>query len=88
MEYRRLGRAGVRVSAISLGSWLTYGGAVEDRTAIACIHRAYDLGINFFDTANQYRRGGAEEVVGQAHRCLAAPAGGRERPCRRHHAAQ
>src|SRR5437764_15133442 len=66
MEYRRLGRAGVRVSAISLGSWLTYGGAVEDRTAIACIHRAYDLGINFFDTANQYRRGGAEEVLGRA----------------------
>jgi aryl-alcohol dehydrogenase-like predicted oxidoreductase len=66
MEYRRLGRAGVRVSAISLGSWLTYGGAVEDRTAIACIHRAYDLGINLFDTANQYRRGGAEEVVGRA----------------------
>ena len=66
MEYRRLGRAGVRVSALSLGSWLTYGGAVEDRTAIACIHRAYDLGINFFDTANQYRRGGAEEVVGRA----------------------
>jgi aryl-alcohol dehydrogenase-like predicted oxidoreductase len=66
MEYRRLGRAGVRVSAISLGSWLTYGGAVEDRTAIACLHRAYDLGINFFDTANQYRRGGAEEVVGRA----------------------
>src|SRR5438067_6486597 len=66
MEYRRLGRAGVRVSAISLGSWLTYGGAVEDRTATACIHRAYDLGINFFDTANQYRRGGAEQVVGRA----------------------
>src|SRR5205085_7684132 len=66
MDYRRLGRAGVRVSAISLGSWLTYGGAVEDRTAIACIHRAYDLGINFFDTANQYRRGGAEQVVGHA----------------------
>jgi aryl-alcohol dehydrogenase-like predicted oxidoreductase len=66
MKYRRLGRAGVRVSAISLGSWLTYGGAVEDRTAIACIHQAYDLGINFFDTANQYRQGGAEEVVGRA----------------------
>jgi aryl-alcohol dehydrogenase-like predicted oxidoreductase len=66
MEYRRLGRAGVRVSAISLGSWLTYGGAVEDRVAIDCIHRAYELGINLFDTANQYRRGGAEEVLGRA----------------------
>src|SRR5213082_650282 len=66
MEYRRLGHTGVRVSAIGLGSWLTYGGAVEDRTAIACIQRAYDLGINFFDTANQYRQGGAEEVLGRA----------------------
>jgi aryl-alcohol dehydrogenase-like predicted oxidoreductase len=66
MDYRRLGRAGVRVSAISLGSWLTYGGAVEDRIAIACIQRAYDLGITFFDTANQYRRGGAEEVLCRA----------------------
>src|SRR5947209_2658179 len=66
MEYRRLGRAGVRVSAISLGSWLTYGGAVEERTAIECIHRAYELGINLFDTANQYSRGAAEVVLGRA----------------------
>lgn len=66
MEYRRLGRAGARVSTISLGSWLTYGGAVEDNTAIACIHRAYELGINLFDTANQYRKGDAERIVGRA----------------------
>ncbi len=66
MQYRRLGRAGVRVSTISLGSWLTYGGAVADQTAIDCIHRAYDLGINLFDTANAYRRGEAEQVVGRA----------------------
>jgi len=66
MEYRHLGGAGVRVSAISLGSWLTYGGSVEDNAAIACIHKAYDLGINFFDTANGYRRGEAETVVGRA----------------------
>lgn len=68
MEYRRLGRAGVRVSEISLGSWLTYGGSVEQDQAIACNRRAYELGINFFDTANVYRRGAAEEVVGEALR--------------------
>lgn len=66
MKYRRLGRAGVKVSAISLGSWLTYGGHVEDQKATLCIDRAYELGINFFDTANVYRRGEAEKVVGQA----------------------
>jgi len=66
MKYRRLGRAGVRVSEISLGSWLTYGGTVEDEKATACIDKAYELGINFFDTANVYRRGEAEKVVGQA----------------------
>lgn len=66
MKYRRLGRAGVKVSEISLGSWLTYGGTVEDQTATACIDRAYELGINFFDTANVYRRGEAEKVVGKA----------------------
>jgi aryl-alcohol dehydrogenase-like predicted oxidoreductase len=61
-----LGRAGVRVSTISLGSWLTYGGAVEEQTAIACVHRAYELGINLFDTANQYSHGNAEVVLGRA----------------------
>src|SRR5918911_2575332 len=66
MRYRKLGAWGVKVSEISLGSWLTYGGSVEDERAIACIHRAYELGINFFDTANVYRRGAAEEIVGRA----------------------
>jgi voltage-dependent potassium channel beta subunit len=66
MNYRRLGSAGVKVSEVSLGSWLTYGGSVADDNAIACIHRAFELGVNFFDTANVYRRGAAEEVVGRA----------------------
>jgi aryl-alcohol dehydrogenase-like predicted oxidoreductase len=66
MHYRRLGAAGVNVSEISLGSWLTYGGHVEDRAAEACIHRAYELGVNLFDTADVYRRGDAERVVGRA----------------------
>lgn len=66
MEYRHLGRAGVKVSAISLGSWLTYGSAVEEQIAIDCVHQAYESGINFFDTANAYNRGEAEKVVGRA----------------------
>ncbi|MCL6439830.1 MAG: aldo/keto reductase, partial [Rubrobacteraceae bacterium] len=57
MEYRHLGRSGVKVSEIALGSWLTYGGSVEEERARECIHRAYELGINFFDTANVYAQG-------------------------------
>lgn len=66
MQYRRLGGSGVKVSEVCLGSWLTYGGATEDQTAEACIDRAYELGINFFDTANVYARGASETVVGRA----------------------
>jgi voltage-dependent potassium channel beta subunit len=66
MEYRNLGKAGIKVSEVGLGSWLTYGGATQDDTAAQCIHRAYALGINFFDTANVYARGESEKVVGKA----------------------
>lgn len=66
MKYRRLGKTGLKVSEISLGSWLTYGGYVAQDSAIQTIHRAYDLGINFFDTANVYMRGEAEKVVAKA----------------------
>ena len=66
MEYRHLGRTGLKVSEISLGSWLTYGGYVEEENAINTILKAYDLGINFFDTANVYMRGAAEKVVAKA----------------------
>ncbi|MDQ2800977.1 MAG: aldo/keto reductase family protein [Armatimonadota bacterium] len=66
MKYRHLGKYGVKVSEVSLGSWLTYGGATENETATQCIEKAYDLGINFFDTANVYARGKSEEVVGKA----------------------
>ncbi len=68
VEYRRLGRSGVKVSEISLGSWLTYGGSVAEEQATACVHKAYEIGINFFDTANVYMRGAAEEIVGRALR--------------------
>jgi voltage-dependent potassium channel beta subunit len=66
VNYRHLGASGLRVSEISLGSWLTYGGSVEEEAAKACIHRALELGVNLFDTANVYRRGIAELVVGEA----------------------
>jgi voltage-dependent potassium channel beta subunit len=66
MRYRKLGAWGVKISEVGLGSWLTYGGSVEDESATACIHRAFELGVNFFDTANVYRRGAAEEVTGRA----------------------
>lgn len=68
MKYRRLGRTGLKVSEISLGSWLTYGNTVESNTATQVIDQAYELGINFFDTSNVYARGEAEKVVGQALR--------------------
>ncbi|MEH6953201.1 aldo/keto reductase family protein [Neobacillus drentensis] len=66
MKNRRLGNSGLKISEIGLGSWLTYGKAVEDNTAHNCIHKAYELGINFFDTANAYEGGKAEEVLGEA----------------------
>ena len=65
MEYRKLGKHGVKVSEVGLGSWLTYGGATEQEQARACIEKAYDLGINFFDTANVYARGKSEVAVGE-----------------------
>lgn len=68
MQYRKLGKTGLKVSEISLGSWLTYGGYVEKENAVQSIHQAYELGINFFDTANVYERGEAEKVVGEALR--------------------
>jgi len=68
MQYRRLGGTGLLVSEISLGSWLTYGNAVENETAIQTMDRAYELGVNFFDTANVYNHGEAEKVVGEALR--------------------
>src|SRR5947209_17903107 len=66
MQYRRLGRAGLHVSTIALGSWLTYGNSVAEEAAIQCIHKTYELGINFFDTANVYNHGEAAKVVGRA----------------------
>jgi 1-deoxyxylulose-5-phosphate synthase len=66
LKYRQLGASDLRVSVISLGSWLTYSGGVEKQQAISCVHKALDLGISLFDTANVYGRGAAESVLGEA----------------------
>jgi aryl-alcohol dehydrogenase-like predicted oxidoreductase len=65
MQYRQLGSSDLRVSEISLGSWLTYGLGVDDSSAVACVNRAFDVGINFIDTANIYGRGSAESFLGK-----------------------
>ena len=66
MQYRQLGSSDLRVSEISLGSWLTYGVGVETENARACVDKAFELGINFIDTANVYGRGAAESFLGEA----------------------
>jgi voltage-dependent potassium channel beta subunit len=66
MKYRNLGSSGLKVSEISLGSWMTYGGYVEDDKSVKSIKQAYELGVNFFDTANVYEKGEAEKVMGKA----------------------
>jgi aryl-alcohol dehydrogenase-like predicted oxidoreductase len=66
MKYRKLGDSDLTVSEISLGSWLTYGVGVEVDKARACLDAAFDVGINFIDTANVYGRGAAETFLGEA----------------------
>ncbi len=65
MRYRQIGSSDLQVSEISLGSWLTYGGAVESAQAEACVEKAFEVGINFVDTANVYAGGAAEEFLGE-----------------------
>jgi aryl-alcohol dehydrogenase-like predicted oxidoreductase len=66
MKYRKLGNSDLEVSEISLGSWLTYGVGVEADKARSCLDAAFDVGINFIDTANVYGRGAAETFLGEA----------------------
>ena len=70
MEYRRLGNAGLKVSALSLGSWVTYGPQVNVESAAAIMKSAYDKGVNFFDNAEAYAAGKSEEIMGAALRKL------------------
>ncbi len=64
MEYRRLGKSGLQVSALSLGSWLTFGKQISDDIAEELMIAAYDAGVNFFDNAEIYARGKSEIVMG------------------------
>jgi len=64
MNYRRLGSAGLKVSELSLGAWVTYGGQVGEEVALECMSAAYDAGVNFFDNAEAYAHGNAEIVMG------------------------
>ncbi len=66
MEYRRLGRAGLKVSALSFGSWVTYGNQVEEKAALELMSAARDHGVNFFDNAEVYASGKSEELMGAA----------------------
>jgi voltage-dependent potassium channel beta subunit len=70
MNYRRLGRAGIKVGELSLGSWITFGNQVDVEAAMACMSAAYEAGANFFDNAEAYARGKSEEVMGMALRKL------------------
>jgi voltage-dependent potassium channel beta subunit len=73
MRYRRLGRAGLRVSELSLGSWVTYHTQVDSNAAAEMIAAAFDAGINFLDNAEAYAGGRSEEVMGQALKRLGTP---------------
>ncbi len=66
MHYRRLGRSGLKVSEISLGSWITFGSQVDQELAGDLLHAAYEAGVNYFDNADMYADGQAEELMGRA----------------------
>src|SRR5437899_5007694 len=66
MEFRRLGRSGLKISEIAYGNWVTHGSQVEDDAATACVQAALDSGITTFDTADAYAQGRAEDVLGRA----------------------
>jgi voltage-dependent potassium channel beta subunit len=66
MRYRRLGRAGIRVSVVSLGAWTTYGASVQDKMLIKdIVAHAFESGVNFFDNSDSYARGQGEAFMGE-----------------------
>ena len=75
MEYRRLGKSGLLVSALSFGTWLTFGKQIDDTTADALLTYAYENGINFFDNAEAYAGGKSEEVMGKILKSKSWPRG-------------
>jgi voltage-dependent potassium channel beta subunit len=73
MEYRRLGRAGIKVSVLSFGSWVTFKSQLDVDRAVDCMAAAYDAGVNFFDNAEAYAGGESERIMGEAFRKLGWP---------------
>ena len=73
MEYRKLGKSGLKVSALSLGSWVTFGKQVDMNDAKTLLQSAYDKGINFFDNAEGYEAGESEKIMGGAIAALGLP---------------
>lgn len=73
MEYRQLGASGLKVSALSLGSWVTFGRQVDLGEARTLLKTAYDAGVNFFDNAEAYEAGESERIMGEALAALALP---------------
>ena len=66
MEYRRLGRSGIKVSVLSFGSWVTFGPQLAGRSAAECLDAARAAGVNFFDNAEAYSGGESERIMGRA----------------------
>ena len=73
MNYRRVGRAGLKISELSLGSWVTYGNQLDASAARECMAAAWDRGVNFFDNAEAYALGKSEEIMGDCLRKLGWP---------------
>ncbi len=73
MEYRNLGKSGLKVSALSYGSWVTFGTKVDVSLAKKLLTKCYDSGVNFFDNAEGYEKGGSEKIMGQALKDLKFP---------------
>ena len=73
MNYKRLGRAGLKVSELSFGSWVTYGNQLDTKAATECMAAAWDLGVNFFDNAEIYAAGESERIMGEVLKKLAWP---------------
>ena len=65
MEYRNLGKSGLKISALSFGSWVTFDNQLKDKSALSCMQMAYERGVNFFDNAEAYANGKSEILMGK-----------------------
>ena len=73
MNYRKLGKSGLKISELSYGSWVTFGNQIDTKLAKELIKTAYDSGVNFFDNAEAYAHGQSEEIMGKALSQLKIP---------------